>query len=358
MDEQPIIDITAEEVGHAPGLHNGHELDAFLSRRRRLFVTFFVLALISFVVWIWIRPPRFFAEGTILIARVGPVPAPVAESELASELELIRAQGPPPGANGASAHVRTIGKSNVIEISAVAADERTAALVVNRTMDVYLQVRYSMQLSRPGLLTVEAEAQSDKALAEATRAEMEQLERDARGPAVDEELLERVRRTVAAEGRISELRGVLRGQEDVMKRSPNEAAELRITELKAQINEAEQEYRRLKDSTSRLVIAAAKRNALARDLRTAQGNSEFLMRRLQESKMAESPLQAKIVSRANTEPTRSLDWPWWGYVLLALGALLAAGIATGIVDLIDRPIISEDEFARVTGSPAVTGMPR
>ena len=352
MDEQPIIDITAEEVGPAPGLRNGQEIEAFLGRRRRLFLSFFLLALASFAIWIWIRPPRYRAAGTILIARTGPVPAPVAESELASEIELIRAQGPPPGASGVVPGIRSLGKSNVIEISAMNADERTAALAVNRTMDLYLQERYRLMLAQTGLISVESEAHNSSALTEATRAELEQLERNARGPAVEEELKERVRRVVAAEGRISELRGALRGQEEVLKRSAGEPVELRITELRAQVNEAEQEYRRLKDSTSRLAIAAAKRNALARDLQTAQGKSEYLSRRLQDSKIAESPLQARIISRANLEPTRSVDWPWWGYVLALLGAMFAAGIATGIVDLIDRPVMTGDDFARVTGTPA------
>ncbi len=391
MDEQnPIIDITSEPSMKASagsgqyaarGLPPPPPLESLLRRRRFAFLGMLALLLAAFLVWAWIRPRSFRATGTILVTRLGQVPAPVTEAELASEVEMIRLQVSEltTGIGGSSrvaesmqaaevrrlklkskVEVTVLDHSQVIQVAFTDASRKTASDSVNLLMDLYLQQRYRMFSSPSHMVNVEAEGLSLQSRADQALLELRDFDRQKNAAlARDEHQLQNQHRG-SIESRLVDVRTSIRGQEEILRvlrlRTGGDGtetirAEAQLAGLKAQLIELEKSSTAAAKAGLQTGVVALEREELKAKADRALERAEQMTRKLQDVRVSGSALQARILTRAEPAPVQTFDLPWWMFLVLGLGACFAAWLGAWAWDLVDRPIYDDEDFANLTGAP-------
>lgn len=383
MDEQkPIIDITSEPsfVSSAPIVLSR---TTFLVRRRGTLLITFALALAGLAIWAWMHPNRFRATGTILISRLGPSPTPVTEAELASEMEIIRSRaGDLTTGLGSSSRVvesiqaaetrraqlkhtvalQIVRNSQVIEVSFTDSSRKTAADSVNALLDLYIEQRSRLYSSPPThMVPVEAEGALLQGKADKAAQELWAFDQNRNGATARDEHEIRNRQRALIEERTLQLKSEIHGQAEVLRVLRQKSgeysmevvqAEARLAGLQAQLTEMEKALGPVAQAQTLTAIVAAQREELKLRMERATNYADQLSLRLQEARINGVSLQARILTRA--EPSVIHPWstaPWWAFVLVAAGVILASLLVAWIVDSFDRPVYDDDDFANLTGAP-------
>lgn len=384
MDEQkPIIDITSEPR-FVPASPTGLSRRPFLVRRRWTLLVTLALALAALAVWTWMQPNRYRANGTILISRLGASPAPVTETELASEMEIIRSRaGDLTTGLGSSSRVvesiqaaearraqmkntvalQVLRNSQVIEVSFTDSSRKTAVDSVNALMDLYIESRSRLYSSPTHVVPVEAEGAVLQGKADKAAQELWAFDQNRNGATARDEHEIRNRQRALIEERTLQLKSEIRGQEEILRvlrqksgeySSEAVQAEARLAGLRAQLAEMERALAPVAQAQTLTAIVAAQREELKYRMERATSYADQLALRLQEARITGVSLQARILTRA--EPAVIHPWnaiPWWTFVLIGTAAILAALLIAWIVDFFDRPVYDDDDFANLTGAPPV-----
>ena len=378
--EPPFIDITSEpSTGQfSSGQHSA--MDRMLKRRRNVFFGILLLLALGAALWLWTQPDQYEATATVLLTRIGPDASPVTESELASEIQIVWAQTQMladltrgPGAVSESiqsaerrrtdlrAHiaVKQQAKSQVIAVSYTDLSAKIATDQANRLTDLYLQHRRSLFGSPNHLIAVEAESITLSGQADEATKKLAAFDAKAKGAASPDSFRIKSQRLANLEDRTFELKASLRGQEEVLRvlRKQQSAevlrAEAQLAGMRAKLQEMEKEYARIERLETQAGSLIAKREELVRRAALARERAESLARRFQDSQIAGMNLQASKLTRAEAAPVRIIDLEWWQIFAIMVGILAIASIGAWAVETFDRPVYSDDEFARMTGAPKV-----
>jgi uncharacterized protein involved in exopolysaccharide biosynthesis len=402
MDEQqqrPIIDITSEPSPKRPssgqytsvgGVSSGsHEtplaarpVEGLLKRRRRAFVILLLLIAAAGGFWVWRQPSLYLAAGSILVSRLGPVPAPVTEGELASEIELIRSQvndlpgsaaGAPRVAESLQAadarrnelkkrvQIRVLDGSQVIEVSFTDPSRKAASDSVNLLMELYLQQRFRIFSTPMHMVNIEAEEASLTAKAEQARRDLAAFDKRTSGSTARDEHLVQNHHRITIEERVFDLKGSVRSQEEVLRvlklrgaeGSALIDAEAKLAGLKAQLKEIESAWGPVAKADIQTRSVAAQREELKQRAELAASQASQVTSKIREARLQGTSLQSRILSRAEPVLIRPFELSWWKILLVVGGALLLAWFGTWLIDLVDRPIYHDDDFTSLTGVPPV-----
>ncbi len=350
-----------------------------LRRRRNVFFGALLLLTAVSALWLWTQPHRYEATSTVLVSRIGPDASAVTETELASEVQLVWAQtamlsdlNQGPAAVGESAqsterrreelrtHIdaKQQAGSQVIAISFTDNSAQTAIEQCNRLTDLYLQHRRSLFGYPNHLVVLEAESMVLNAQADQAGKDLADFDIKAKGTATPDLFRMKSQRLANLEDRILELRASLKGQEEVVRilRGRNAdilQAETELAGMRAKLQEMQRESSRWETQETQAGTLTAKREELARRASLARDRAEFLARRLRDSQVTGMNLQASRLTRAEAIAVRTFYLVWWQVILFAIGILAIASACAWAVEFFDRPVYSDDEFARMTGAPKV-----
>jgi uncharacterized protein involved in exopolysaccharide biosynthesis len=255
--------------------------------------------------------------------------------------------------------VRQQAKSQVIVISYTDPSQRLAIDRANQLTELYLGHRRLLFSAPIHLVGVEAEAATLLTQADETAKELAAFDAKARSPLLPESLRIKSQRLSNLEDRAFEIKASVKGQEEVLRvlRKQGSAeqlqAEAQLAGMRAKLQEMEKEFARLEKLETQTGTLTAKREELARRAALARERVEFVTRRLQDSRVAGMNLQARVLTRAEAVPVHAIDLEWWQILLLGLGVFVISWLGAWAADLFDRPIYSDDEFARMAGAPKV-----
>lgn len=398
MDEtKPIIDVTPEH-GASTAYRSKEELPSFFRRRKGLIAFFFLMGCIGGVWYQLTRPTEFEAESRVLISRSGPG-GPVAESELASETELIRDRTHIASAASrrvanpsealrhiweeriqAGLTVEPAGKSNLISIRYRDSSPSQAAAVVNSVVDLYLIER--RQINEAAVSPASVRDGMDPAHAADLLAAFDSVNH---GQLLASEADARLRHRLDLESRVAELKASIRETREsaaAMRkhieqvpdraqsststsrpgaRQPSQIAQTESPNpLKQQLEtEAAKTESTIPGLEARLAATQASlAQARAEEERTSTlvAERERLQRRAQQGNataaaLDRSTLRASLISRAES-PYEPVDQRLWLRILIGMAAALAlAMLLAWFIDWFDSPIYTDDDFERASGLP-------
>ena len=356
-----------------------------LGRRRNAFIAITLILTAMVALWFWTKPKIYRATANVLLTRIGSDATAITEGEIASEIELAWAQTSDfiLGSRGRivaestqaiearRAELRThvdvhqIGKSHVLAVSFTDPSQQVAADATNQLTDLYLQHRHRLFSMPLHLVGIEAEAAMLAGQAEAASKELQDFDVRSQGKVFNTAFRVKSERLAALESRMFEYKASVRGQEEVVRalqKLPSNSsssgdaakAEAQLAGMRAQLLELEREFARIEKLETQGGTLASKRQELSRRALLAQERAEALSRDLQQSRIVGMNLQARAISRAEAIQVRDIGLDWWQLVFLGLGILVISWLGSWAVDLFDRPVYSDDEFARMTGASKVS----
>lgn len=392
-DSSPIIDVTAHPSIFVPA----DDFWSFLRRRKGAIALFWFLGLLAAFWWILNRPRIYEAESRIMIVRTGSG-GPVSEAELASEIELVRdpshldkaAARQLVGASDLQIHelqrridaalaVGPAGKSNLVAIQYRDSDPTAAARIVNQIVDYYLADRRA--IFQTG---VRSPGDPNSPAAELLSA----FDAVNHGTLLRSELESRVQRSIELESRVTEFKAQVRDHQEAVKTLRKRLTSLpdRIqssTRTRSSVSPANRQVEEteilnplkqqidaeiLKNETSIAGLhARAEETILAlRDARIAENRTSALTserdkleRRAVDARAGLDPnsaseranLRATLINRAEPPygPMPRRNWIW-----IPLGiflALLLAMLIAWVIDQVDKPIYTPDDFEDASGVP-------
>jgi capsular polysaccharide biosynthesis protein len=391
----PIIDITAEpssgrgsssgQYAYPGAASSGPNIDNLFARRRVSFLLILSSVLLGALVWFWTRPNLYRATGSIFISRFDAAATPVTPAEMATEVEVLRSQaielvtGASPDApkviesfetsDARRAAVRSkvsvnvVDNSQVIRVTFTDTSRTSAAAYANKLMDLYLQQRYLL-LSRRDSVPAEAEGLRLNNEAESALLQLREFDEQKNGAVVQEAFRIQSEYRTSVESRILDLRAAIKGQEETLRAlkrqtsTPDQEAEIPRMEaalagMRGQLHELESELIRLQRTDKSTAQIASQRATLKLRADQAIEQSQYLAKKLQDTRLGGAALRARILTKAETIQVRSLDIPWWQLLAFAIGALLIASLGAWILDFFDRPVYSDEDFAKVAGAPSI-----
>ena len=393
-DSTPIIDITP----HPSDFVRHDDFWAFLRRRKGSIGFFFVLGLAAAFWWILSSPRLFEAESRIMIVRTGPVGTPVSESELASEIELVRdpshleKAAARRRANQSDAQVHELqrqldsslkvapaGKSNLVAVQYRNSDPTAAAQTVNQIVDLYLADRRF--IFQTGARPANDPAQDLLTAFDAVN----------HGTVLHAELQGRLHHRLDLENRVTELQAQIRDHQE-------SSASLRkkLATVPERIHDRTQT--RVVDQSSKQVEVSEVINPLRQQIESQLITSDTaiagLQARLEETSKAlraartvedqtssltserdriverrggldttaaaseRSNLRATLINRAEP-PYAPVPRPYLILVPAAIAAaLLLAFLLAWMIDQFDKPIYTSGDFARASGVPPMDDFAR
>jgi capsular polysaccharide biosynthesis protein len=386
-NEPPFIDITPEPSGNGSlgsGQYPHSHLDRMLRRRRFVFFGSLFLLTLATALWLWTRPQQYEATASVLLTRIGPDATPVSEGEMASEIQLIWAQTQRladlergVGSVGESSQtaenrrtqirshigVKQQANSQSIAISYTSPSASIAVEQANRLTELYLLHRQSLFRYPRHLTSMEAETLVLQSQADQASKDLADFDLAAGKSANPESFRIKTQRLANLEDRILELRASIRGQEEVLRvlrkqQSPEAPqSEAELAGMRAKLQETQKEFARLESLETQAGTLAAKRNELSRRATLARERAEAIERRLRESQIIGMNLQAIGLTSAEVAAVSSVSLEWWQILGIALGVLAIASLLAWFIEVFDKPVYSDDEFARMTGAAKIRTNP-
>lgn len=373
--ERPVIDITPESAGYRRGSFRGTDsgqypigtVDAVLQRRRVAFLVIFGILVAISLFWYGMQPIEQRATGSVLVSRYGSPATPVTEAELAAEGAIVRAQIQQLTSSLAKAEgviesvqaaeiradelrrrisVEIPSPGNVIYISFVDPSAQRASDTANLLLDLYLQQRYRLLRSPVDLIRAEADSNLVLSSADIALRELFDFDRKGVGAVSREEFVARSQRQTALESRALELRAELRGLES------SGAAGSDIVRVRGELAEAEKAAAKSAQASMAAARSASERESLKLKAERAMEDAAYAARKLQDARWQGVTLHARLLSPAVATAVRRVNVTWWLMLIWVAVMVALSLIGAFLVDLVRRPIYSEEDFAEAAGAPS------